>query len=197
MSVENEGRRFSEIRPFIDWATSVGCYSGGQVSNNTGVLAVLEKAPPAPDMTVGELKQNIDAVLNTYAATSKVSHDSVLTYRARAIKLLDEFIKWNGGDVVAWKKEIAASGGGARPRKSKAKPRESIMDTAPIVNGVIGYNGNGQRHTIRLSGGRTGELMLPAILTGPDIETIWKQLTALKGLVEAQAEVLAAEDPDA
>lgn len=200
LSELNLARPLSEVTSFVKRGVAIGVYNASQNTNMLQALKLaLEQAVTLgvdiDKLTVADASANLERWLQEYGRNSKASAQSIATYNGRGKKLLDDFIKWNGGDHMAWKKTIVKS---PKPAK-KSKPKES--EGIPLVPGGNGGNGGSgagaggdagageHLHVLRLPGGKVGKLLLPQPITLKEITAAWKLLDAYKLMLTAQAEV--------
>src|SRR5262245_891969 len=102
----------SAVTDFIASVKGVGIYNGSQATNLAQALKLaLDQAKlsgtDTEKLSVAEARDSIDTWLDDYGANNKASVHSIATYKGRAKKLLDDFIKWNGGNFMEWKKTLA------------------------------------------------------------------------------------------
>jgi hypothetical protein len=203
LSEANAERPLSEVYAFIKKGADIGVYNASQTTNMSQALKLaLDQARglgvDTDQLTVAEAAASLEKWLQEYGRNSKASAQSIATYNGRGKKLLDDFVKWSGGDHMVWKKTIMKS---PRPAK-KSKPRESEAPPATPINGInggatAGDAGPGEQvHLLRLPGGGAGRLILPQPISLREINAAWKQLTALKTLLVTQAEIEAGTDEE-
>ena len=141
---------------------------------------------------VGAFLASIDSLLDDYGGQTKVSPASIVTYKWRGKRLLQDFIKYNDGDFMGWKTELAKKKGATAAKSAKSKqPAKTAptpaIDVAPAkpAEAPAGHS----THAIKLPGGKTGQLVLPEQLTMKEIAVAWKQLEAYRTLLETIAGV--------
>jgi hypothetical protein len=194
LSDANRARPLSEVTGFMKRGADIGVYNASQVTNMGQALKLaLEQARglgvDTEKLTVGEAAARLEEWLQEYGRNSKAGAQSIATYNGRGKKLFDDFIKWNNGDHMAWKKTIVKS---PKPAK-KAKPKESEAPPPP-ANGTnaassLDAGPNEHMHVLRLPGGAVGKLVLPQPISLKVINAAWKLLDAYKIMLVAQAEI--------
>lgn len=196
MAIPNRDRPVSEVAAFVQRAKETGIYIPSQATNLSQSLKVVidqaeRKGVDVSKMTVGQALDQMQALLNEYGASSRANPQTVDTYRGRAAKLCDDFIKYNEGDFFAWKRELAKA---PKPVKAKGKSR-AVSDAAGVSDSIKVELETDESHVLRLPGGKLGKLVLPKNITSLEINAAWKQLDAYRTLLETQAEIQSI-DPD-
>lgn len=200
--MSNEDLPLSALDSFADKALAVGAYAPPLHANLTAAynlaLEHAKKSNPKVEQTkVGAFLANIDSLLDEYGGQTKVSPASIVTYKWRAKRLLQDFIKYNNGDFMGWKTELAKkkSATAAKSAKSKLPAKAVPTPSAEVVPPKPPEVQAGQStHSIKLPGGKAGQLILPEQLTKKEIAVAWKQLEAYRTLLETIAGV-DEEDP--
>lgn len=198
--MDNAKRPTTAIEPFLKKALNLNCYTKQQYYNFKAVLdltvELLAKSGTPPETTsVEAFRDLIPKLLNNHTANSAATTGTIRSYAGRINRLIADFLDYNEGDIAAWKKKLAVINANAKPRK---KPVVApLLPIAPPGDyDPAAADQTMMIHPLRLSGGRSGLLKLPATLSKQDIDRVWAQLLALRGLVEAQAEATAEEDDE-
>jgi hypothetical protein len=198
--MSNEDLPLSAIDAFANKALSVGAYNAPLHANLTAslklVLDYAKKSDPKVEQAkVSQFLGSVDALLDDYGGQTKASPASITTYKWRAKRLLQDFVKYNDGDFMAWKNELAKKNKGAAAKAAK-KPKPQ-QKAAPVEqsNPIDAQLGDSV-HVIRLPGGRSGRLSLPDPISKREIVLAWKQLAAYKALLETIAGVDDSDDDD-
>lgn len=191
----NEKQPIGAVRAFVDKAVQLGCYTPTQKYNFETAWAVLIKALGQAGLTetspVEQLRPKVGELLRHHGGTTKISADSLKAYQARINRLLEDFIKYNGGDFMAWKEAKAKAGSAA----DESKPRRQRRKTMRARNG----SGKGMddevdqdtiSHRLIATEGKEGRIEIPTGLTETEVDSIWLQLDAIRTLVKAQIAAL-------
>jgi hypothetical protein len=183
-----------QVRAFLTEAEDLGCYSKNQRYNfETAwalILKALTKAGLSETSTVETIVPKIEGLLREHGRTSSVSADSLKAYRARIKRLLGDFVKYNGGDFMAWKEELAKS-----PAPDEAKPRKRRRANRSRVDAISSSDHpDAMVHRLIVRQGVEGKMELPTDISKIELESIWKQLDALKSLILAQLSALNPEE---
>jgi hypothetical protein len=185
--MNNKTLPISAVRKFTDEAERLGCYTKNQRYNFETAWAVLVKALPQQGLsetsTVEQLQPKIEEIFKEHGRKSRVNADSLKAYQTRIKRLLDDFIKYNGADFMAWKEELAKSP--ASEDTGKRRRRRSSRQT----NGG-GDNTDVMTHRLIVRDGSEGKIELPQDLSEAELDIVWGQLEALKGLIKAQIAAL-------
>jgi hypothetical protein len=184
--MDNTHQPISKVSAFAIQAQTLGCYSKNKRYNFETAWAVLQKALPteglSPQSTVEEVLPKVDDLLDHHGRQSSASASSIRAYKARIKTLLTDFVRHNGGDFMAWKKELekSSTNGDTKPRRNRKAPRTRITPS--------GSEGGVDTITqiLFVGEGKEGKIVIPRALTAEEIDQIWAQLEAIKMLVKAQ-----------
>lgn len=183
---QNKKKALVCVLSFADKATELGCYSKNQRYNFGTAWGILTKALPHSGLemssTIEELLPKVESVLEQHGRTSSAKADSVRAYQARIKQLLSDFIKWNDGDFMKWKQEIAkpAANDDAKTRKRRKVTRQRA-NSGGAEGGMDSIT-----HRLIAGDGKEGRISIPDDLSAEQIDRIWAQLEAIKALVKAQ-----------
>jgi hypothetical protein len=194
--MSNEDLPLSALDSFADKALAVGAYARPLHANLTAAYSLAldhaKKSNAKIEQTkVGAFLASIDSLLDEYGGQTKVSPASIVTYKWRAKRLLQDFIKYNNGDFMGWKTELAKKKGATAAKSAKSKQPAKTVPPPPVdaptkaPEAQAGHSA----HAIKLPGGKTGQLILPEQLTKKEIAVAWKQLEAYRTLLETIAGV--------
>lgn len=186
----NKKAAISKVPAFIEEAVRLGCYSKNQSYNIETAWTVLKKVLGQEglslDSAVEEVQPKIESLLDHHGRQSSASAESIRAYKSRLKKLLADFVAHNGGDFMAWKKELEKSpkNGDTKPRKSRqvSRRRSTPSGSEGTVDTIT--------HRLIVGDGKEGEISIPSDLSKEQIERIWAQLAAIKTLVKAQIGIL-------
>jgi hypothetical protein len=178
------------VVPFADRATELGCYSKTQRYNFGTAWAVLLEHLGAVGLTqsatIEELEPKIADALKERGRNKNVNAESLRAYQARIKKLLEDFVKWNGGDFMKWKEEIAKTNptddAKSQKRRKVTRQRSNSGDGEDIVDSIT--------YPLFAGDGKDGKISIGRDLTEEQIDRIWAQLDAIKTLVRAQSGVI-------
>ncbi len=191
--MDNRKLPISKVEPFADEAKRLGCYTDTQRYNFSTAWKVLTENLGAVGLnlsaTIEQLEPKIKEALNERSRNSKVSADSLRVYQARIKRVLDDFVKWNGGDFAKWKEEIAKLSG-----NDDAKSQKRRKATRQRSNSGGGEGGMEPiTHRLIAGDGKEGKISLPTDLSDDQVDKIWSQLEAIKSLIKAQIAPLGAK----
>jgi hypothetical protein len=187
----------AKIDGFCDEAKRRGCYTDAQESVLASWRTVKSAAfPPAKidlnKITVGELKARLKDIMTAYGSSSTVKTSSIRTYEAKVVRLINDFITYNGAPDTkwfAWKNELAKKAGAGSSNGSKSKRGAAQGAAAPAAATQVPQPTDGVGHLIRLANNRRAELRVPADLQMADVPAIEKQFAAIVAMIKAQLEV--------
>lgn len=191
-SEQNKLLPLANVASFANEAKRVGLYSTSQATNLKFALqlAVQESGAAESSETVGDFLPKIPIVLDRYGGKNAASAGTIATYKARATRLLRDFIAWHGGDFMAWKAKAAKRASAPKKRAKVAAPPIESEQPALADQGGVRF------HDLRAPGNRVAKLTLPEPLSMRDIHVIWNQLDRLRPYLESQTEVEDDEDED-
>lgn len=196
MPEKNEDHLLGQVDPFIELAKKRGVYSSTQATNLKFALGLArgqlgEEA--GATTTVGQLKDQADALLDKYGGENRATSGTIRTYKSRAVKVLQDYIQWNNGDFMKWKDSVAKKPARRqRKRSTIVDPNDARDEGRPLDGGLPDM----ARHDLKVPGGRTAQLWVPEPFSSRDLSAIWRQLDALKTYLEAQSSVDDESDAD-
>ncbi|MGA7872978.1 MAG: hypothetical protein WCA22_18975 [Candidatus Binatus sp.] len=185
--MSNKTQPISQVQKFADEAERLGCYSKDQRYNFGTAWAIVLKGLTGTGLTdastVEQLRPKIAEIFKEHGRQSRAKADSLKAYSGRVMRLLDDFLKYNGGDFMAWKEALAKSpsndDNGKRRRRKPSRQTSSGGDNTDVMI-----------HRLVVRQGTEAKIELPQDLSEPELESVWAQLTALKGYIKAQIEAL-------
>ncbi len=188
--MDNKKLPISKVPSFADEALRLGCYTKNQRYNFETAWAILTKSLAEAGLnvenTVEQLQPKVEVLLDGHGRKSSVSAASIRAYAARVKKLLDDFVKHNGGDYMAWKKELDKTSGTEDTKPKRRRKRASLRP----ANGETEEEMGTIAHRLIAGGQKEGKISLPDDLTDEEVDRVWAQLDALKALFKAQSAAL-------
>jgi hypothetical protein len=201
---DNETLTAPELDVFYKEAQKRGIYTSAQESLASAwkTLATTVLPSVGVDMqkiTVGELKEKLPGLLKAYGAKSDVKASTIQTYEAKGIRLLTDFITYNGAPDAKWyewkqknekKSQQASAAASARFGGKKTVKDDSVKESNGVDDATL------QKHTLKLPGGRAAELHVPTDLRANDIRAIESGFAALIAYLKTQIDAELMEDGD-
>jgi hypothetical protein len=190
--MNNKTQPIGQILKFADEAERLACYTKDQRYNFGTAWAIVLKglvgAGLTETSTVDQLRPKIPEIFKEHGRQSRAKADSLKAYLGRVTRLLDDFTTYNGGDFMAWKEALAKSpsndDNGKRRRRKQARQTNSGGDNTDVMT-----------HRLIVRQGTEAKIELPQDLSETELESVWAQLTALKGYIKTQIDALEKKPP--
>lgn len=205
---DNDSQPLSSVNGFIDEGKRRGVYTGSQDSLIASWKLFLSTILPAVNvppesLTVGEAREQLSRLFQSYGAKGGVKTSSVRTYETKVRRLLTEFSRYHGGTDAQWyawkqqserKSEQASLAASSRGKKNHRKDEVRPETVAPASQ--LAEDPKMMTHVLPLPGGkRRAELRLPSDLRLSDFPALEKTFNAIISLEKARVEVIiSAED---
>src|SRR5688572_29566391 len=108
MAINNSEETLNAVEEFVTKAKSVGAYTGTQATNLKFAFGLAhetarKKGLAVDTLSVGEFQGMIGDLLDEYVGQNPASAGTIRTYKARAHRLVRDFLNWHGGDFMSWK----------------------------------------------------------------------------------------------
>jgi hypothetical protein len=182
------------VAEFADEALRLGCYSKQQRYNFETAWSILMKglgrAGLTEDSPVEQLQLKAEGLLEEYGRTTRAKAGTIRVYHARIKRLLDDFIQRNSGDFMAWKKALEKPSNGDESKKPRRRRKPVAQTRDDEANTLSNDNKQTITYQLFVRAGISGKISLPTDMGVDDVESVWKQLDALKGLIAAQVNAL-------